>query len=1212
MKKFAAFFYITFFLLPFFLFAQEKNSINLKEISIKDGLPNTSVSSIVQDTNGFLWFGTQGGLAGYDGYDFKAYNQDPFDDNSLHHNLIQTLSADPDGSLWIGTYDGLDHFDPVSSRFTHFDGAGTGTELSNNIVTAILKDSSSRLWAGTLDGLNLLQDDRSFKNYLHSPEDSASLSNSTVRAIAEDRKGNLWFGTYAGISLYNESDDSFSNYLNTAVITIQEDPAENILWLGTWSDGVIRFDTETFEWKSFKIPGHNIYSLEIAPDGKLWCGSWGQGLTILDPRTGSMTTYSTDNTDTLTNDIIYSLYRDHSGVLWIGTNGGGIFSYVDWHNRFTYFEDHENEETSISKGKIYYLSEDSAGDIWIGIYGNGINRIKKDTGELIKYSYDPEDETSLSNNIVNEIMQDSTGRIWILTNSGYNLYQPETDSFQHFRNPEKPDEDAENIFYRIFEDSKGNLWIGTYNSGIFIFDQSLNTYTRLEHNPADTNSISSNLIRDIIEVKNGNIWIATNNGLNLLDLKTGLIRRFTHTKEGSISSNDIRSLVETEDGKIWAGTLGGGISIYNPVTDSFSYITKKDGLLSNIITAIEQPEPGIFWIAEQNGISLLSEKSGIIEQITESSGLLEGELTSNLLFTSDGNIWCGGTKGITKIPAEIDSKEEYSPKIRITKLEINGSPYISPNSTITSSSITLKHFQNNINIELNSDDYSFPERNQFTYKLEGFDEEWIKASTRNYINYTNIPPGRYIFRAKGSGSRNNWSSNEVELMIQVKVSPWLSLRAITVYSIVVILLILLLVFLQRKKRIDIEKKARVREEQNRELEEKVRQRTLEFEEAKRIAEEATKAKGLFLANMSHEIRTPLNGIIGMLALLKKADPTNEQAQYLDYSQVSAENLLILLDEILDYEKMKSGKMNNTPENFSLKEILQYTENLFNIDAQKKGLLLEFNTSQKVPETMLGDKRKLSRILNNLISNAVKYTDSGYVRISADAESSDRETELKITIEDSGRGIPEEKLNSIFNSFEQIDSSYSKPQKGVGLGLAIVNELVNIMDGTIEVSSRLNKGSVFTVKLPLKIVERKETEITNFEKKPDTAPSVVKIMVAEDEAINRLYLTKLLRDNSFDFIACKDGEEAISKYADFKPEIILMDIGMPKINGIEAVARIREIESASGINRPSRIIMLSAHVYKDDIDKSLEAGADDFISKPFSEEELLNTIRKYSM
>jgi signal transduction histidine kinase/ligand-binding sensor domain-containing protein/CheY-like chemotaxis protein len=1201
------------------VFSDTTAGFRLNHLSIEDGLPNNSVSSILQGNNQYLWFGTQGGLARYDGYEFKVFNQDPFDKNSLSHNLIQTMKLDDDGSIWIGTYNGLNHFDPISERFTRYiHSEGNTTTISDNVVVSIYKDSQGRLWAGTLNGLNLMNDDGTFRQFLPDENNPGSLPNKVVRDISEDSRGNIWIATYGGICRWDEAGEIFQTFSSAkdqgglpgdTVMSIARTCEDDILWLGFWDGGIIKLNTVTGDFDRIETEGQHIYKLYFDSDGKLWAGTWGQGILIIDTLLRTIINHKTETSEELTHDVIYSLYEDESGVMWIGTNGGGLNKYVKWHNRFKYYQNLNPVESSLSKGKIYSFLEDDLNRIWVGIYGAGLNRINKNSDEITRYSYNSEESSSLSNDIVNSIIMDSKSRIWIGTNNGLCLYLRETDNFKRIYNPYAVDQASENIIYRVFEAKDGKLWLGTYNSGILVYSPQEGTFVQYKNMVETAASLSNNLIREIMQDSIGQMWIGTNSGLNLFKPESGTFRRFMHGENGTVSSNDIRALYENNDGSIWIGTIGGGISIYNPETDSFSYRSRKDGLLSNMIVDINSKSNGEIWIAEQNGISIYMSEHDSFRQITSSSGLLDGELTSQLLFTTDNFVFCGGTNGITAVPYSFYDEDIYLPEIRIIKIEINGQDFFSGGTPIKNGTLNLRHSQNNFNIVLNSTDYSFTKQNRFIYKLEGFNPEWTPVGNRNFITYTNLPSGRYTLYAKGSGSRNNWSKNTLMLQINRTPHPLLSVPAITAYAIIVLILIILIFLRIDKKRDQILAAAKEADRRNKELEQRVKERTTEIEEARQLAVEASGAKSLFLANMSHEIRTPLNGILGMLSLLKKTETGNEQKQYIDYSQISAENLLLLLDDILDYEKLKSGKVKVQEETFNLPELIEYIRSLFSISASEKKIRISISYSKGLPENLSGDKRKLTQILSNLMSNAVKYTDSGYINLKIEGNTVDSTFNCRISVIDSGRGIPDEKIGTIFNSFEQLDSTYTKTQKGVGLGLAIVEELISLLNGDIKVDSYPEKGTKFTIQFPLELAKESESVQKKTSAFPIAEIGKSKVMIVEDEAINRLYITKLLKNNGYDFITCVNGREAIEKYMDYEPNIILMDIGMPVMNGMEAVIKIREIEIE--LKRHALIIMLSAHVYKDDIERTKQAGADDFLGKPFNEQEFIKLLHIWS-
>ena len=1198
------------------LFGETKDGFRLGHITTADGLPSSSVSSVIQDKNKYLWFGTQGGLARYNGYDFRIFNNAPFDSNSLSHNLIQTMTSDPDGRIWIGTYDGLNLFDPVTERFTRYSHVpGDPSTLSNNIVVSIFIDSRGRLWAGTLNGLNLMRPDGSFRRFFHDPDDESSLPDKVVRTIIEDSDGNVFAGTHGGLARYVEDTGSFEKLVlrtedgepaEYAVMAAVYGSRKDEIWLGLWDGGLVRLDTSTMTTEQTALPGINIYKLCLGSEGRLWIGSWGQGIHLYDPATGKTETHTASDTETLSNNVIYSLFEDESGIMWIGTNGGGLHKYVRQHNRFQYLSTDGTGSSGLSEGKVHALFEDSRRYKWVSVYGKGLNRINPD-GSISVYEHEAGDDSSLPNNIVNFITEDSGGRIWLGTNGGYALYRPETDDFERHYNPFAPDQPSENIFDRILEDSQGRIWLGTYNSGLLVYSRDDETFLQFQHDPNIETSLSNDLIRDITEDRRGRIWVATNRGLNLYAPERNEFRRFMHGDQGTLSANDTRTIAEDREGNLWIGTAGGGISIYSPEDDAFSYLSRDNGLISNIIYNISTAREGEIWITNQNGISVYSPALLSVRHIDRSSGLLDGEPTSGLLFASDGLVYCGSSTGITGIPLNWKEQKSYYPEVRITRVEVNGTPILNENNPIKNASLNLKHNQNNINIELNCTDYSLPRHNSFIYRLEGFDEDWIQAGHRQFLSYTNLSPGTYTFIARAAGSSNNWSSNLLNLRIRINPNPLISPAAASLYIIAAFSTFILLIRRQRRRQRQIIDAAAETERNNRELEHRVRVRTAEIDEARKTAEEALNAKSLFLANMSHEIRTPLNGILGMLSLLRKTEPNREQEKYIEYSHISAENLLLLLDDLLDYERLMSGKVKLAEEDFRPAEIVEYVTDLFSQQAENKNIMIRSAAASGIPEVLRGDRRKLTQILCNIVSNAVKYTDSGEIDIRCGGRRREETFEYTVRVSDSGRGIPEDKLRTIFNSFEQLDSSYTKTEKGVGLGLAIVDELVRFMNGSIKIDSTPGEGSTFSIELPFKITgtarpARPEPVTPAADRSAD-----IKVLAAEDEAINRLYIRKILADNGYRQVLCNNGLEAVEKYRTESPDIIFMDIGMPVLNGLEAVSKIREIEKNEGGKTP--IVMLSAHVYKDDIERAKTAGADDFLPKPFNERDFLRMLNR---
>jgi signal transduction histidine kinase/ActR/RegA family two-component response regulator len=492
--------------------------------------------------------------------------------------------------------------------------------------------------------------------------------------------------------------------------------------------------------------------------------------------------------------------------------------------------------------------------------------------------------------------------------------------------------------------------------------------------------------------------------------------------------------------------------------------------------------------------------------------------------------------------------------------------------------------------------------------MVGIDAEWKEPTFRNFVNYTKLPPGKYNLMISGKGSRGNWNREGISIPIKVIQPLWRTLYAIIAYILIIIFSILLMVRRFRRKNLFLSQKAKEQEDRNLELEQRVKDRTIEIEEARREAEGATKAKSIFMANMSHEIRTPLNGISGMLSLLRGTSLNKEQKNYAKNIKTASESLFSIVNDVLDFERIMAGKLVIYPESFSMVESLDFISQLIEPQASDKSLPLIIDISKSVPKFLIGDRLRIIQIITNLITNAIKYSEHGDIMVSVYPVllNSSRSVEIQIEVKDSGIGIPKEELGSIFEHFTQVDSSYTKQGKGVGLGLAIVKQLCSLMDGTIGVESIEGKGSTFKVCLPLKIGEEKpKSKIKNIQHKKKISDTF-RILAAEDEAINRLYIERVLTKEGYHVSIAKDGQEAVEKSTLESFDLILMDLGMPKLGGLAATREIRRIESELS-KAPVPIIALTAHAYKTDIDECFEIGMNDYLSKPVNERSLLKKI-----
>ncbi|MFP4365017.1 MAG: two-component regulator propeller domain-containing protein [Spirochaetia bacterium] len=772
----------------------------------EDGLGNSSVSSIGQDSYGFIWFGTQGGLNRYDGRSFTKYTHDPYDSNSLPHNLVQTLYVDDDDIIWVGTYSGLSSFNPNTGDFTNYRHNQNDPEsLSNNVVVSITKDNEGNIWVGTLDGLNKLDPETGeFQRFYNSEDDPATLSNNIVRSLFTDSRGDVWVGTLGGLDLYHPETDAFTHYRTDpdtptslpgdyVMRIIEERPG--ILWVGTWGNpdagwpgAVSRFDIYNEEFENYELPVLEVYSLVWEEkEDTLWAGTWGGGFFSLEYPSGEVVQYNHDSSyyHGPENDIAYSLFLDDSGLLWVGTNGGGVGKRNPLYREFVKFEhDPENPE-SIGSGKVnaLYIQDDET--LWAGLYNSGVDRINLESGEVTHYTYDADDPNSISNNIVTTIYEDSTGALWVTTNRGLNRYEPEIDGFSRpFYDDETGLRLSDEIIYTLMEDRQGRYWIGTYNSGIDLYYPEEDRFEHFFADDDDPHSLSDNLIYQILQTRDGEIWIGTNRGLNRYRPETNDFQCYFFDPEdpSQLSNNTIRDLFEDSRGRLWIGTSGGGVNLYDEESDSFVHYTIEDGLLNNMIININEDNNGNIWLATHYGLAVLDPEYETIETLDEDDGIENMEFTPGHAIDSLGNFYLGSHNIINYVVPAYQEEYDYMPPVWITGIRANNQELELEQPPYELNELTLSHTQNYLYIDFVSLDYLYPEQNRYMYRMEGLNNEWIYLEHRNFVEFPQLQPGNYVFHVRGTNSAGEWTDLGDQLRISITPPPWRSVWAFILYG----------------------------------------------------------------------------------------------------------------------------------------------------------------------------------------------------------------------------------------------------------------------------------------------------------------------------------------------------------------------------------------------------------------------------------------------
>ncbi|MGM0508046.1 MAG: ligand-binding sensor domain-containing protein [Fusobacteriota bacterium] len=773
-------------------------SPSFETLTRDSGLSNMSVSSIIQDKYGFFWFGTQGGLNYYDGRKMKVYRNNPFQENGLIHNLIQTMYYDKEKhEIWIGTYQGISRFAIKEKNFKNYKVEEEG--LSNPVIVAITKDVDGNIWAGTMEGLNKIDPKTgSISNY--------EIPGKVVRSLKISTENKLLIGTYKGLYYYDDKKDDIQkielDLPSQYVMTINE--YENgIITLGLWDGGLAKVNLATKDVKIISFKDNRVYSTIKTSDGIEWVGTWGGGLYAIDNR-GKIYNYTVQkNKNSLPHPIVYSMYQDHTDILWVGTNGGGVSKINPRKRNYVQFSNDPEDPYSLSAGKINAIFRDSRGNLWISVYNLGLDRYDPNQKRMLKYRHDPENPNSISENRVTDILETSDGKLLIGNGKGISYYEYDEDKFVSM---EVLPEDS--FVYTMDESNNSELWLGTYTNGVYYYNRKTGDLKNYNHSKKGKNYLSDNLIYDVLVDSKDRVWIATNNGLNLL--KSGkesfTIYHKNPINKNGLGSNVMKVLFEDSKGKIWIGMNGGGVAVYNE-KGSFKTFTEKDGLSSNTVVGILEGSDGRIWVSTQDGISIINPDNQNIYILKPDDGIGGWEFNSGHFLDNNGDLLFGGVHGITRIPSTFTDGNIPPPRLYIKDVKLYQESIDLKKSFFNDEYLKFKPNDNFLEFKFVALDFDDPEKIKFSYILEGFDSEWVNLGNRDYISYSNLPAGSYTLKVQAQTARGVKSSIE-QLSFDID-KPWFKTNlAYFSYIILFILLIYILFKIKEGKLIN---------EKNREL-----------------------------------------------------------------------------------------------------------------------------------------------------------------------------------------------------------------------------------------------------------------------------------------------------------------------------------------------------------------------------------------------------------
>ncbi len=1250
-----------------------------EKLSTKDGLSHSNVYCIEQDHLGYMWFGTQDGLNKFDGYNFTVYRHEPTNPNSLSTSNFGKVYLDDEGIFWFGTYGGgLDRFDPKTNLFKHFThDTKDPNSISSDLILFIYEDSYDDLWLGTVNGgiSRYNRKEQKFKQYKPEPNNNFSFNDKHAKCICETKDGTLWIGSESGLYKYSRENDHFTNYAHNPddknslasnnIIHLYADE-NDIIWIATHGAGLNSFDPKTETFRHFKYNTGDSNGLSdndaefIFKDsyGYLWIGTYEGGLNKFDPRTEQFTHFLHDpnNTESLSHNRVEYIFEDDSKNLWIATRGGGINKIDLKPKKFSNISHNPKDLNSLPHPSVMALGEDNEGNIWIGTDGGGLTKYNPFNQSITNLLNKIKNPGSLDLNEIRSIFIDKKGVIWVGTlTSGLNRIELKNNKYfldQYLHDPNDPNSISSNVINRIIEDKDGTIWIATAD-GLNKLNKTgkPNEYSFKHYvqNPVNSSAYVNNFIAYIFIDSNERFWIGSYLGglFEFLPKKEKFIKYLPSETLNSEFKREIHVLTIYEDHNknLWLGTESNGVIKYDVEKNIFSTHPKNNELLSNMISAILEDDMGNLWISTTKGLSKYSSWNNKLINYTYLDGLeSEGFNRNACLSCSDGKMYFGSISSLVYFnPLEV-SNNPYLPNVVITDFKVLNKSLWNDNLLTFE---TIKH--NNEKIELKPKDYFFtiefaaldytiPEQNKYKYMLEGLDEDWIDAFDNRSATYTNLNPGIYTFKVKGSNNDKVWNEEPTEIQIKV-IPPFYKTIWFLLLLLAVIICIVFTYIKRRERKLVVEKEQLERkveertieinkqkeelksqaenlevinkklEGQQEQLEKLVKERTLDLEKAKEKAEQADELKSAFFANMSHEIRTPMNAIIGFSNLIDdKEIGEGQRTELTKLIKKNSNSLLALFDDIIDIAKIESDQLEIREKECQVHTVLK--DVLLEFDDDIKSIdHITFKVNQEqiaYPLFIKCDPYRLTQILKKLVSNAIKFTEKGIIEFGYSLDFIDTKKEIMFFVRDTGIGLTIEQQKQIFSRFTKIENNKQKIYRGAGLGLTITKNLVELMGGTIHVESEVNKGSTFYFNIPYKSVKKEKKEKTLIKKTLSKYNwNNKKILIAEDEESNYKFLEMIIRKTSAELIWAKSGKEAIDFVKQANSfDLILMDIKMPEMDGLEAIREIRKE------NQQTPIIVQSAYAMPEDRNLSSEVGANDFIAKPIGSDRLLKIIDKH--
>jgi len=1184
------------------------------------GLANSNVLSMIRDADGMMWYGTAYGLYRYDGTRTKAYFNEK-DSTSISNHNVAKLFLGPEDKLWVMNVNGIfDIYDPKTEIFSRgVNVFKSKYNLASDSVGMLLKDRQNRFWfTHPTKGISIYNEATQETTYLRNSAKVGALSSDMIAAVAEAPDGFIWVVNRSGaieildpnqlivtqtLQLPKEEIPPFAFYeimIDSDGDAWIFDPDRNL--------GVFRVDSFTHQIESiseqagtYPLNNNMVKAIVEAKNGEIWLGTDHGGINVIDKKEKTMMYLTGENgqSDLMPHNVVYSLYKDNEDIIWVGTHKQGVSYYHNGLLRFSHIRKNFTDANSLPFNDVNSFAEDNQGNLYIGTNGDGLYYHDRKTNTYKHFKHDPNDPKSLVGDVIVDLIIDHDGVLWIGT------YLNGLGSFdgKEFSNYSFTSEGENGIpgpsIWKLFEDSQHNIWIGTLRSGVSVLDPSRENFQNHSAGSAPY-YINNQYITGFTEDSAGNIWVAGGSGLNVLNPETGHYAFYSDSQDIGLQDSKISEIFTDNQNVLWVATLS-GLHYFNTKDSSFVHWGENDGLPTDYLVDMLEDDQGNLWISSQSGISYAEvDRSANPFRITfqnfdQKDGLQASLFNKNAaLKTSKSEFIFGGPNGYNIFKSENFAFERNNPPVLFTDFQLFneevkigdniGNRVLLPQSLENMEKLVLRHDENIFSIGFSALNYLYPEKNRYRYKLLGFNEDWIYLNDDlAKVTFTNLDPGYYTLVVQPGTVLDGWSPNEYTLQIEILGPFWKTPIAYILYFLFCVAIVLYFrnqLLTRQREKFDLEEAER---------------------EAKRV-QDLDRLKTKFFTNLSHEFRTPLSLILTPTDHLISQTENSVLLNQYKIIQRNARRLLKLINQLLDVKNVENGGLIFHP---SEGDVVQFVKegvaDFFEL-SEDKHILLGFESNISSQQAIF-DRVKLEKILFNLLSNAFKFTkEDGQIAVNLEIhEEVGEKGMMTLAVSDTGIGISRAMQGKIFERFFTTEGQSDKLNQGSGIGLSLAQDFARAMNGEIAVESEPGKGSTFTLKVPIMLMNYDDQPEVTEERNDFNQRDV--ILIAEDHAEFRNYLRDCLSD-TYQVILASNGLEAWKLAQQHIPDLIISDLMMPQMDGKELCEKVKTNLTTSHIP----VILLTAKKSEETIVQGLDSGCNLYLTKPFNLEILQLSIK----